>query len=742
MKNVAASSKADRYIKKAETSHFAGRYLEAIENAEKAGKLARNLYQPYYWRAFSTLELQRHDEAYRIIQEGLKAHPRNADMLSMCGRILNAQGKLENARIVLRDCVALAPASLEGWANYAIVLQKMGLHADAKQASLEALKIAPDHPAILANYANDLKDTGFAEEAITVLRKAAAMAPTNKSIRSNLLFLLLFGEKTGAADLLEEAGQYAQLLARQRLPELPVAAKPQSGRIRLGILSNDLFRHACAYFLIPFIANLDRARFEVVALGLHAFRDSVTTKISLYCDRFVDLANKPEAEIVRTVREENIDVLIDLGGYTGSSPLHYMVYGLAPVQMTWLGYPGSTGMPAIHHRITDWVGDPAGSEAHYTENLLRAPGGVFAVYHPMVNSPLRVYQSEYQVRETPALRNGYITFGSCNNLGKLTDRTLRLWSAVLARCPGSRLLVEAAGLDRDTVREPLLARMEQAGIDTQRVTCIPREGKNQYLTYHDIDIALDTSPVTGGTTTCDTLWMGVPVVSLAGPAFHTRVSAPFLHAVGLDGLACETEQDYVAMATQLAADVEQLNGLRLTMRHRMEKSAILDVAGFARWFEEQALQYASQHRDVSHLAPRTQDGVFCAGAWHSMEELVLTIGLLLDQERHIELRSLLENMSAKWSKHWLIAFALGEIEQQLGNPERALELLMEAINLRPYHVPLYRLLSVRMDEGGHDKNPLADILQQQFGLELALIESQGKPSTHEILGIQVLEEAA
>ncbi|WP_043353492.1 tetratricopeptide repeat protein [Cupriavidus basilensis] len=741
MKNFAFNAKADQHNKKAEASHFSGHFEEAIVHAEKARKLAPHMAKPYYWAAFSSLELHRLDDAYRFAQEGLAAHPGQPEIASMCARILAAMGKLEDARTMLRDCVASHPRCLEGWANYAIVLNKLGMHAEAKQASLKAIEIAPDHPAILANYANDLKNTGFAEDAIRVLQRAAAIAPTNKNIRSNLLFMLLFGEKTGAQDLLTEASRYAQMLARERLPKLAVQPRPRSDRIRIGILSNDLYRHACAYFLIPLIANLDRARFEVVALGLHAYHDNVTHKISIYCDRFVNLANKPDGEVVKLIREENIDVLIDLGGYTGTSPLHYMVHGLAPVQLTWLGYPGSTGMPAIQHRVTDWIGDPAGAEPNYTENLLRAPGP-FAVYHPLVGNPLTVYQAEYQVRETPALRNGFITFGSCNNIGKLTDRTLRMWSAVLTRCPGSRLLVEAAGLDTDEVKVPLLERMQQAGIDTERVACILREGKNQYLTYHDIDIALDTSPVTGGTTTCDTLWMGVPVVSLAGPAFHTRVSAPFLHAVGLGGLVCETEEAYVEMAAQLAADVEQLNALRLSLRHRFEKSAIADVAGFTRWFEDQAAQLISQHRDVSHLKPRTQDGVFCNGAWHSMEELVLTIGLLLQEGRHIELNSLLENMSAKWSKHWLIAFALGEMAQREGRYDRALELLMEAVNLRPYHLPLYRLLSVRMREGGHDTSPVADILQQQFGLDLALIDSQGKPSTYEILGIQVLEEAA
>ncbi|WP_029044220.1 hypothetical protein [Cupriavidus sp. WS] len=741
MKNSVTRSKADRYIKKAEASHRAGRYLEALSNAEKAQQVGRSTPLTYYWRAFSILELGRREEAYAISQAGLKAHPDQQDLMAISGRILSVMGKLQNAKAIFASCVALHPGCLDAWANYSIVLQKLGLHADAKQASLKALAIAPDNPAILANYANDLKDTGFAEEAIVVLKRAAAIAPDNKSIRSNLLFLMLLGEKTSAADLLEEAKGYAQQLAQHRLPELPIETKPQSGKIRLGILSNDLFRHACSYFLIPFIAHIDRSRFEVVLLGLHSYRDNVTHKISIYSDRFIDLANKQETEIVRAVREENFDVLIDLGGYTGSSPLHYMVYGLAPIQLTWLGYPGSTGMPTIHHRITDWIGDPAGAESQYTENLLRAPG-VFAVYHPLVHSPLRAYENEYQTRETPAIRNGHVTFGSCNGIGKITDKALRLWSAVMTRCPNSRLLVEAAGLDRDEVKTPLLQRMAQVGIEVERVNCIPRLGQNQYLTYHDIDIVLDTSPVTGGTTTCDALWMGVPVVSLAGTAFHTRMSAPYLNAAGLGFLVCDNENLYANMATQLASDIDQLNDLRLSLRPRFEKSAISDAAGFARWFESQMIEVVGQQRDLSHLAPGTTDGVFCAGEWHSMAELVVTIDLLLRERRHIELRSLLENMSAKWSKHWLVAFALSEIQYQIGNRDHAIELLMESITLRKYHLPLYRLLCARMDEQGYDKSSLVDITRQELGVELALIERTGAPSISEILGVQTVNEVA
>ncbi len=424
-----------------------------------------------------------------------------------------------------------------------------GDYFEARLAGEKAAALLPNDPVAVGNYASALRESGSTIEAIPVFRRACALDPLQRVNRSNLLFSLLYDETIGAEELRREATDWARTLARTPV-EAPALRASEGERIRIGILSNDLRRHACAYFLIPLIANLDRTRFEVHLFSLSNVNDNITKKIRVYAEGFHDLYKMSEAEVVKAVRAQRCDVMVDLGGYTGASPLTYMVHRLAPKQLTWLGYPGTTGMEQIEYRVTDWTADPEGFDHNYTEKLLRAP--VFSAYHPIVTNPLKIYDPQFRVQPTPALNNGYITFGSCNTIAKLGPKTMRLWSAVLARCPNARMLVEATGCDRDNVREMLYERMAAHGIDTSRVELINRDGAAQYVTYNRIDIALDTAPVTGGTTTCDAIWMGVPVVTFSGDTFHQRVSAPFLHAAGLDDLICDTEERYVDVACALA----------------------------------------------------------------------------------------------------------------------------------------------------------------------------------------------
>ncbi|WP_454733729.1 MULTISPECIES: O-linked N-acetylglucosamine transferase, SPINDLY family protein [Cupriavidus] len=723
-------------IARAQTLYEAGKFRESLAQADKAEKLLGRQAEIRYWQAAAYLGLHDTIRAGEVIDQALREFPEHTRLMALGGAIAMRNGDHARARAWLERCIELAPGQIHGWINYGALLAELREYAGARDAAQKALALDPHEPVAYANYASALKETGEMDAAIVALRRAVQLSPRDAAIRANLLFVMLFDQATTAQDLLREAKAFG----RQLTPLLrPQPARPQrpGAPIRLGLLSNDLLRHACAYFILPLLANLDRSRVEVVALSLNPVSDHVTDKIRLNANRFVPLAGMSREQLIDTVRAEQLDVLMDLGGHTGNSPLQHMAHGLAPVQMTWLGYPGSTGMEAIRYRISDWTCDPAGFESHYTETLLRAPQ-VSYVYAPLVQDPLSVYAPKYRVRETPALRNGFVTFGSCNNLGKITARTLALWAAVLARCPGSRLLLELREIDQESVRAPLLARLAQAGIDPQRVTCVPRASANQYLTYHDIDIVLDTAPLTGGTTTCDALWMGVPVVTLAGNAYHARISATFLKALGLDGLICADKDAYVDAAATLAGDVDGLNALRLGIRQRFEQSPVADGAGFARWLETE-LAALVDPRGLRGPAPAAQhDGMFFAGAWHGMGEIVVAIAGLLEAGRFGETRSLLENLSAKWSKHWLVPYVLAEMEYRGGNKEAAIDLLMESVGLRAYHVPLYRLLSARMDECGYDKTVLADFLQQQFGMSLDYLGQQAVPTVFDVLGIEVV----
>ncbi|WP_454753426.1 O-linked N-acetylglucosamine transferase, SPINDLY family protein [Cupriavidus necator] len=738
-RHIPAAAPPQRLLEKARAEYQAHDYAGALRTLAHAERLGVRSGDMHFMKAASLLKTGCADEAYPAAELAMKLYPRHPRVLALMGAIEVQRVQYKRAAEVLKRSLDLDPKGDGVWQEYASVLYRLADYEGSRQAGARALQLTPNDPAALGNYASALRETGESLEAIPYFRKACAIEPRHRHNRTNLLFACLYDHRIGAGQVKAETQAWAETLASQAVAA-PASWPARPGRVRLGIFSNDLRLHACAYFLIPLIANLDRSRFEVVLVSLNPSQDHVTEKIRQYADQFLDVSRNSEAEVVALVRNAGLDALVDLGGYAGASPLTYMVHQLAPVQLTWLGYPGTTGMKQIGYRVTDSIGDPEGCEGNYTETLLRAP--VFCAYHPLVTNPLGIYAQRYRVRETPALANGYVTFGSCNGMAKLTKPTLDLWSAVLANCPGSRLLIEASGLDQPSLRERMEQRLRAHGIDTSRVELVARSSANQYLTYHRIDIALDTTPVTGGTTTCDSLWMGVPVVSLAGGMFHQRVSAPFLHATGLDELICDTPQRYVEVACALADDVEQLNALRLSLRQRAEQSAMCDAAGFAAWLEERLGELVAPAKPVPPRELSPAQGVYFGGTWHGYNDIVLSVAAHLHQREYTPLRNLLENLTSSWYRHWMVAYALAITEYESGDKAYAIELLVEGIGMRPYALPLYRLLAHWLDEGKLDKSSLAQLLHEQFGLMLETLEASPVPSVFEILGIEVKTQAA
>ncbi|KWR79438.1 O-linked N-acetylglucosamine transferase, SPINDLY family protein [Cupriavidus sp. IDO] len=733
------ASRVSRYISQAAASLEAQRYHDCIRLAEQAERFDKSNPDSYCLRALSHLSLGAAQESLRIADEAQRRFRGNVAVEVLAGKILMDLGRYDESKQILESALAKDAGIWTVWQNYSAVLHAMQQYQAAKDAAIRALELQPGNADLLSNYANTLKETGAVPEALVALRKAREMAPRSETIRFNLLFTMLFDEATTPLDLRREAEGCASLLAPRGAAILPFEKPNDDGRIRLGLMSNDLYSHACAYFVLPFLANLDHTRIEVFVYSLNGRQDNITRKIQNYAEHFISLAGEPREKIADVIRAAKLDVLIDLGGYTRNTPLRHMAQRLAARQMTWIGYAGTTGMLQIDYRLTDSEMDPAGNEAYHTESLVRAPV-VSAVYYPLVGRPIHAYGSLYKVRATPALENGYITFGCCINLAKISPRTLRMWSEVLARCPGSKLLVECMGLDNEAVRAPLLNRMEEAGIASDRVICVNRQTLQQYLTYNRIDVVLDTSPLTGGANACDALWMGVPLVTLAGKASHERVAASFLRAVGLEGLVCRTEAQYVEMAVELAEDVAQLNALRQSIRPMFEASPLSDAAGFCRWFEGELAGWVGTYRQPGLLPRAAGEGVYFGGRWHAMEEIVLAVVRELRASNPDGLINILENISAKWSRHWLVAYALSEIAYRDGDREAALDLLIDSATLRKYSLPLYRLLLARLDELGQDKSPLAAFLQEAFGVELAYLEAQPVPSAYEIAGIPVGQE--
>jgi predicted O-linked N-acetylglucosamine transferase (SPINDLY family) len=335
-----------------------------------------------------------------------------------------------------------------------------------------------------------------------------------------------------------------------------------------------------AYFIGAVLAGHDREAFDVVCYSAGRDPDGLTDTLRQMPLIWRDIAWLDDAASAALIREDGIDILIELGGHTAGNRLTLMAQKPAPVQLTYLGYPNTTGLPAIDYRLTDALADPPGvAEALHSERLLRLDGG-FLAYTPPSNMP--------PVNPLPALEKEQVTFGSFTNLAKVSDTTLRLWSQVLKATTNSRLLVKAREFADDDTRAHFLGRCEAAGIPAARLQlrAEPTAAAAHYATWHEVDMALDTFPYHGTTTTCEALWMGVPLVTLAGDRHAARVGVSLLHAAGLPQLAAQSPAQFVAIARALAQDLPTVAKLRATMRTRLSRTPLLDARRLTRGIEQ------------------------------------------------------------------------------------------------------------------------------------------------------------
>jgi len=354
---------------------------------------------------------------------------------------------------------------------------------------------------------------------------------------------------------------------------------PESDRrLRVGYLSADLRTHSVAYFLEPILATHGREAAEVWCYSTLSGGDATTERLRRHADQWRWVAGQPPEAIARQILADRIDILVELGGHTSSDILRVLALGPAPVQITYLGYPDTTGVPAIQHRLVDASTDPEGADQWATEELVRLPGS-FLCYQPSPYAP--------PVGHLPAASRGAVTFGSFNNLAKINERVVALWAKVVNAVPGAHLYVKNPSLDDPPTQERYRRLFAEHGVDRDRIELRGRtvEDGDHLALYGAVDIALDTFPYNGTTTTCEALWQGVPVVTLAGDLHMSRVGASLLAAAGLHELIAETPDDYVAVVTRLAADRDRLAYLRATLRDRLRSTPLLDGAAFTRNLE-------------------------------------------------------------------------------------------------------------------------------------------------------------
>ena len=539
---------------------------------------------------FALYKAGKFDDARSAFQVALSVYPDDVDILAnMSNMLLERSLPLEALELAEKVCM-LRPEHQIPWLLKGMCLHQLWRHEEGLAAAEKAVELAQT-PSRLADALNlraiHRRELGDTEKAIEDCELVIKLRPGDSRFRGNLMLFLLSDPsltptKLAAAAREHGAATEAAVRINTRYADKPIDRNPNR-KLRIGFLSPDFRVHAVMHFVEPLLARLDRNQFEVWSLYLLHQEDQVTERARQLSDHFVSLAGLNPEESIHRLRRLDLDIVIDLAGHSAHNGLPMLAAQVAPVQVTWLGFPSTTGMKSIQYRLTDGMTDPAGADEWYTEKLVRM-NGFFCCYRPMIRKPLMRYQEAYAVKPSPAKRNGYVTFGTCNNLSKLTDEVLRTWARVLAEVPGSKLLIEGKDLGRPDFAAKFTARCELAGISADRLRLVNLDPKNQYLTYHDIDIALDPFPLTGGTTSCDALWMGVPLVTQEGEIFSSRMGMGILQSMGKPEWIAQGADEYVAIAARLAEDHEALDRIRMSVRPLMESSPVMNEALHAREF--------------------------------------------------------------------------------------------------------------------------------------------------------------
>ncbi len=495
------------------------------------------------------------------------------------GTTLAALDRLDEAIASYRRALSLAPEHLEALTNLGAVFAKKGELDEARTYYEKALTLKPDHVEARNNLAGAQKDEGLLDEAIASYRQAVASNPKDPRFHSNLVYTLHFHPGYDAHAIHTEHLRWAQAHAAPLKSFIrPHGSDPNPNRrLRIGYVSPDFCEHPVGRFLLPLLGAHDHENFEVFCYSDVRNPDPTTDQLRAHADVWRDTAGVSDGQLAGTIREDRIDLLVDLTMHMANNRLPLFARKPAPVQVTYLAYASTTGLDTIDYRLTDPFLDPPGADGRfYSERSVRLPE-TYWCYQPGIATP--------EVSPLPALSaSGRVTFGCLNNFCKVTLATLAAWSRLLRAVPDSALVLHAReGSHRARVRETLA----REGVDPARVRFVGFLPLPEYFArYHEIDIGLDPFPYTGGTTTCDALWMGVPVVTLAGKTAFSRGGLSLLSNLGLPELAARDTEDYVEIAAGLARELPRLAALRASLRERMRRSPLTDAPRFARHVED------------------------------------------------------------------------------------------------------------------------------------------------------------
>jgi protein O-GlcNAc transferase len=592
-----------------------GQFEAAAASYTAALKIRPDSIEAYNNLATALIVRGEHEAAVEGYRQALIFAPDRAEIHNNLGVALKSLGKLEDATASYRRALAINPKFAEAHSNLATALHKLGRTEEALNSYNLALEIDPDNADVhnnlgvlqnqlgqleravesycralekkpdyvdsLSNLGSVQSDLGRLDAALGSYRRALEINPDYNLARSNLLFIQNYLVDHSSSELLAEARCFGEAAARQARPYTTWSNIPTPTRtLRIGFVSADLRQHPVGYFaenVLTALAHIAEEHLELFAYSNSTQVDATTARIKACCAGWHEVYSLSDEHLARLVRNDGIDILIDLSGHTGENRLPMFAWKPAPIQVSWLGYFATTGVAAIDYLIADPWTLPESEESNFTETIWRLPETRLC-FTPPAEAP--------DVGPLPALSNCQVTFGCLNNLTKINDQVVALWARILMATPSSLLLLKARSLGEVSVQQNVRSRFADHGVAPQRLILEQYVPRGDYLaTYNSVDIALDPFPFPGGTTTAEALWMGVPVLTLAGRQFLARQGVGLLMNAGLPEWVASDQDDYLSRAVAHASDLQRLASLRAGLRQQVLASPIFDAPRFARHFE-------------------------------------------------------------------------------------------------------------------------------------------------------------
>ncbi|UMR29864.1 tetratricopeptide repeat protein [Massilia sp. MB5] len=578
-----------------QAQHRLKQYDEAIATFQRATELAPEDGELHNMLGLAYHSAKRNQEAEACHRQALALEPENALFHGNLGVALQSQSRYQEAESCQRAAVACDPDYALAHLNLGNCLHHLERPHEAVDSFRRALALQPDLSNAPLNLASTLSNLGRLEEAVQVCRDTLQVNPDYCSVHNSMLFCLSHLGDIEPAQLYAEHRRFAEKF------EAPLRsgwtahgnARDPERVLRIGFVSGDFYQHAVANFILPVLECLVHSpRVSLYGYYNHTVRDSATLRLQACLPHWRDVAPLSDEELAGLIREDGIDILIDLSGHTGRNRLLTFARKPAPLQASWIGYPGTTGLDAMDYFLTDRYLLPAEFASQYAEAFAYMPAS--APFLPSGDAP--------PVNALPARQNGFITFGSFNRSNKINAQTIALWSSLMRAVPSSHLLL--AAMTPGASYDELIASFAAQGIARERLSFQPRTNMRGYLSlHHQVDIALDTFPYTGGTTTLHGVWMGVPMLTLAGATMPARVSAAVLERLGLSAFVAHTADDYVEKGRYITSQLDLLASLRARMRQLLAQSALGQPGIIAVGLEGAAR--AMWHRWCAGLAPET-----------------------------------------------------------------------------------------------------------------------------------------